>query len=278
VVPAVAGLKRQGASKGAVLSFLIATPETGADSIPLTYALMDPLMAIIRPVAAFITAVTAGIAQNLLGNGAADPDAPLPGIVLNAVPIRPPLIARIRMGVRYAFSDLLVEIAPSFIAGLLLAGAIMVWIPETFVEAYLGNPWTAMGAMLVIGLPLYVCATSSTPIAAAFILKGINPGAALVFLLVGPATNAASLTMVSGMLGRRSVSIYLMAVIGCSLALGLMTDQIYGVLGMSPVASAGQAREFIPDAAKTVAAFGLLALMAPALKRLRFPKPAKKTS
>ena len=275
-MPAVAGLKRQGASKGAVLSFLISTPETGADSIPITYALMDPIMTVIRPVAAFFTAMTAGIAQNLFGGDSGDASDGKPIAPLPAGFQRPPLIVRLRSGIRFAFSTLLVEIAPSFILGILLAGIIMAWIPASFVDAYLGNPWTAMLAMLVLGLPLYVCATSSTPIAAAFILKGINPGAALVFLLVGPATNAASLTMVSRLLGRRTMGIYLAAVIGCSLLLGFMTDQLYSMLQISPVATAGQARELIPDAVKIVAAFVLLGLMSPALKRIRLRKTADK--
>jgi len=118
-----------------------------------------------------------------------------------------------------------------------------------------------MVAMLVAGIPMYVCATSSTPIAAALILKGLNPGAALVFLLAGPATNVATLSMVSGLLGKRSMIIYLTAIVICSFAMGLIVDYLYVTLGIQPVAIAGQAAELLPEWLKIGSAVLLAGLL-----------------
>ena len=147
---------------------------------------------------------------------------------------------------KYAFVDLLGDIGKWFILGILLAGLISYLIPDTLFESYLTNNFIAMLVMLMVGLPMYVCATSSTPIAAALVLKGLNPGAALVFLLAGPATNIASLSMVSGLLGKRSLLIYLGSIAACSLALGVVTDMIYFGIGITAKASAGQAAEIFP--------------------------------
>ena len=124
-------------------------------------------------------------------------------------------------------------------------------------------------ATLVAGIPMYVCATSSTPIAAALILKGLNPGAALVFLLAGPATNVATLSMVSGLLGKRSVVIYLSAIVACSFAMGLLVDFLYATFQLQPTAIAGQAAELIPDWLKTGAAFVLIGLLGYSFWRTR---------
>ncbi len=261
VIPAAAGLKKQGASRSATLSFLISTPETGMDSIPITYALMDPLMAVVRPVAAFFTAVVAGLAESLFGRkDLPDAQPPGPQISSRQSPGQP-LFERVTAGLRYAFGELLGDIGPWFLFGVVLAGLIITLVPDDLIGGYLGNPLLAMGVMLVAGIPMYVCATSSTPIAAALILKGLNPGAALVFLLAGPATNVATLSMVSGLLGKRSVVIYLSAIVGCSFVMGLLVDFLYATFQLQPTAIAGQAAELIPDWLKTGAAFVLIGLL-----------------
>lgn len=284
VIPAAAGLKKQGASRGATLSFLISTPETGMDSIPITYALIDPIMTVVRPIAAFFTAVVAGFSENLLGRRDDDqkdaaqavPAAPTssPGFSSNpkteANPNQP-LSRRVKDGLQYAFGELLGDIGPWFIFGVLLAGLIIALVPDDLIGGYLGNPLLAMAAMLVAGIPMYVCATSSTPIAAALILKGLNPGAALVFLLAGPATNVATLSMVSGMLGKRSVAIYLAAIVVCSFAMGLLVDFLYVTFQIQPLAVAGQAAELLPEWIKLGSAFVLMVLLG------RIFWPARKT-
>ncbi|MDP3282936.1 MAG: SO_0444 family Cu/Zn efflux transporter, partial [Desulfobacterales bacterium] len=197
VVPAAAGLKKQGANNGATLAFLISTPETGVDSIPLTYALMDPLMAIIRPVVAFISAVTAGLIENFVGKPGVSNELPF-GSTQSLCRSKTSSYAKQNLGfiksskiyggLKYAFIDLLGDIGKWFVIGLLISGLISYLMPDNMIETYLGNDFLAMLVMLITGIPMYVCATSSPPIAAALVLKGLNPGAALVFLLAGPAT------------------------------------------------------------------------------------------
>lgn len=275
VVPAAAELKRRGANSGATLSFLISTPESGMDSIPVTYALMDPVITVMRPVAAFVTAVVAGIAENsfvarkALGQAPVrDADAKACGCSCGTAapetvdPSRPPLAERIVAGLKYAFLDLLGDIGKWFLLGVLMAGVISFLIPETLFDHYLDDNFTAMAVMLLAGLPMYVCATSSTPIAAALVLKGLNPGAALVFLLSGPATNIASLSMVAGLLGRRSLMIYLASIVTCSLLFGVLTDALYHGLGITAKASAGQAAEILPYHFELGAAVLLAVLLA----------------
>ena len=260
VVPAALSLKKQGANNGATLSFLISTPESGFDSIPITYALMDPIITVIRPIAAFITAIFAGITENIFGctknvsenisqNGctAANNCSCNESKISQNNPVKTAFTKKIIFGLKYAFVDLLGDIGKWFIIGILLAGLISYLIPDSLFESYLSNNFIAMLVMLIVGMPMYVCATSSTPIAAAFVLKGLNPGAALVFLLSGPATNIAALSMVSGLLGKRSLFIYLGSIALCSLAIGLFTDMLYYGIGAKAGAITEQVGKTFPS-------------------------------
>jgi len=133
----------------------------------------------------------------------------------------------------FAFNDLLGDIGTWFLLGVVIAGLIGVFLPASFIEAHLGEGFMPMVIMLIVGIPLYVCATATTPIAAALALKGLSPGAALVFLLAGPATNAASLAVVSRILGKKATALYLAAIAACSLVLGVAANYFYGMLGFS---------------------------------------------
>ena len=277
VVPAAAGLHKQGANRGATLSFLISTPETGMDSIPVTYALMGSVMAIVRPVAAFTTAMIAGIIENVFGKtkaiGSNQPSTEniedsccTSGHPNSSNHTHPEVTGkRLHAGMKYAFVELLGDIGPWFLIGVLLAGFISSVIPDNFTDAFPGGRFTAMLVMLVAGIPMYICATSSTPIAAALVLKGLSPGAALVFLLAGPATNAASLTMVAKLLGKRSVAIYLGAIALCSLAFGVLTDWVYQKLDLSAEAIVANVSDIIPPAIEIAAAALLFFLIVNAL-------------
>lgn len=276
VVPAALSLKKQGANNGATLSFLISTPESGFDSIPITYALMDPIITVMRPVAAFITAIIAGLTENIFGSLKNIPDKSYQNqfVTTNSCgcngaeicqnnPTKMPFYKKILSGLKYAYVDLLGDIGKWFILGIFLAGLISYLIPDALFESYLSNNFIAMLVMLMAGMPMYVCATSSTPIAAALVLKGLNPGAALVFLLSGPATNIASLSMVSGIFGKRSLFIYLGSIISCSLTIGFITDMIYFGIGIKAGAMTGQVVEIFPKAVEfgsAVILAGLLAL------------------
>lgn len=259
VLPAAASLKRQGANNGATTAFLISTPESGVDSIAITYALLDPVMTVARPVSAFITAVAAGISENLLHT---QKEEDWKRVVDKSCPVDnccdgedcPPeehsmhhtMGEKLRAGLRYTVDDLWGDLAGWFFAGLLLAGVISTLIPQELMTRYLGGGLHSMLVMLMVGIPMYICATASTPVAAALILKGVSPGAALVFLLVGPATNVTSLSVLFGILGKRATAIYLVTLSVFAVLSGLILDQVYNFFGISAQAIAGQAGEVIP--------------------------------
>lgn len=280
VLPAAAELKRQGANQGATTAFLIATPESGVDSLAVSWALLDPILTVARPLAAFITATLTGLAQGLLGGepGPAPSPGPAPacapacgcGHAQPEAPAPASLASRLRLGLGQALGELWQDMAGWFFLGILLAGAISALVPESWMASHLGGGLNSMLWMLLAGVPLYICATSSTPIAAALILKGVSPGAALVFLLSGPATNATSLTVLLGILGRRGTALYLAGICLCSLALGLAVDGLYRFWGISPQAVVGQAAELLPAWLQVAGASLLLLIsIAPAWRALR---------
>ncbi len=259
VIPAAAGLRHQKASKGSVASFMISTPETGVDSIAITYALLDPVMTITRPIAAFVTATTTGLLVNMFDRDskpAKKQASPGPGTILPMAPAgsaphnldcdcgdlfcsssaKTPLRVcwdKLYQGMSFSFGALLREIGPWLLFGILLAALITVFISPEMIHSYLGGGIFSMLVMLALATPLYVCATASTPIAAALALKGLSPGAVLVFLLAGPATNMAALTVVARLLGRKTAFIYAGSIIVCSLIFGLVVNWFYFTMGLS---------------------------------------------
>ena len=266
VIPTALALRKSGASKGATTSFLIATPETGVDSIGLTWALMDPIMTIARPVAALLTAIGCGSLVNLLVRrklddpGAADNDDQQeqtrsccqetegaaesetdPDRICCADQARTSerkgLASVLKRAVRYGYGSLMSDLTPWFILGFMVSGLIMVLVPDDILGTMLpqGFNWLTMLLMLVIGIPLYICATASTPVAAALVAKGLDPGAALVLLLAGPATNVSTLLFVRGFLGKRVLSIYLAGIAVACLALGFLVNLVYSLLEIDPV-------------------------------------------
>lgn len=272
MLPAAASLKKQGANKGATTAFLISTPESGVDSIAITYALLDPIMTVIRPVAAFFSALAAGVLENLLSYTGKNDNL----VAQNNCPVDnccdgidcPPEVHRnhhtffekILAGIRFAVIDVWGDIVIWFFTGLLLAGVITVAIPDDLMAGWLGGGLGSMLLMLLFGIPLYICATASTPIAAALILKGVSPGAALVFLLVGPATNVTSLSVLYGILGKKSVFRYLIVLSSMAVAFGLGVDLLYEILEISPIAIIGEAAELVPYWTKLMATFVLVLL------------------
>jgi uncharacterized membrane protein YraQ (UPF0718 family) len=287
VLPAAVFLQKQGANKGATTAFLISTPESGVDSIAISYALLDPIMTVIRPVAAFITAMAAGFIENIIDWP--EPLAPNIGIPVNNqrekdmtsapdIPANNGKWSRTIDALRYALVDVWGDIALWFFAGLLIAGLIMVLIPDELMTRWLDGGFSSMLIMLVIGIPLYICATASTPVAAALILKGVSPGTALVFLLVGPATNITSLSVLIGILGKKGTVRYLLILSSCAILFGLIVDQLYVMAGISPQAVIGEASELVPYGLKLVGAFLLLFIsirpLSSWLKKMIAPKKA----
>ncbi len=242
IVPASIELHRKGASRAASLSFLITTPESGVDSILVTWGMLGPIMAVARPVASFLTALLAGaialLTPSQAGTGAQDPappadpcscDEPLveARAVVGAARRHPPLV---RMA-RHAFIDLLDDLVFWLVLGFLVAGAIIAMVPGDLAKHGLGSGIAPMLIMLAVGIPMYMCASASTPVGAALIGKGLSPGAALVFLLSGPATNAATLVLLLRHFGRTFVAIYLASVAVASVVCGLLLDALVRVVG-----------------------------------------------
>jgi uncharacterized membrane protein YraQ (UPF0718 family) len=253
VLPAALAIRKQGANDGAVTSFLVSTPATGVDSIAITYALLGPIMAIVRPIVAFISGVATGLVQALSSGSKAT--APTPAAGAEACEVDaccsgadcPPeehaahhgFVRRVGAGLRYGFVELLGEISGWFLLGVLIAGVITFLVPEELIGKYSGGGLVTMLVMLVVGVPLYVCSSASVPIAAALIVKGLSPGAALVLLMAGPATNATSLTVVGGMLGRRAAAIYIAGISVCAVLMGLLLDAFLKLTGWKVVPTIG---------------------------------------
>jgi uncharacterized membrane protein YraQ (UPF0718 family) len=288
VLPAAASLKRQGATNGAITAFLVSTPESGIDSVAITYALLDPIMTVARPVSAFLAAVTAGVAENLFnapaeGDGLRrDLSCPVDGCC-DGIDCMPEEHGRhhtfgekLWAGLKFSITGLWDDLAGWFLLGVIIGGMIVVLVPTGLMTRYLGGGLLSMLLALLVGIPIYVCATASTPIAAALIMKGVSPGAALVFLLVGPATNIMSLSVLFGILGKRATAIYVLTLSFSAVSCGLILDQIYGAFGLAAHAIAGQASEVIPLTAQWAGAVVLLSFSVnPIYRRLNrfFKKP-----
>ena len=263
VIPVAASLKRHGAGRGAVMAFLLSTPQTGADSILATYGMLGFVMAVFRPLAAFVTGLLGGFLVNLLPEPApeetpaapsaaccaAQPDTP-------ATPTRPAW----QRALRHGFIQLPGDIGGALLLGILLAAAVVTFMPDRIFERLAGGGFATMLLMMLVGIPLYVCATASIPIAAALVLKGISPGAALVFLIAGPATNAATLAALTRMLGKGAVAVYLATVAVTALASGMLLDLL--LPDGLPVAALEHSHAAMPGAWRAVASIILLILLA----------------
>lgn len=238
VIPVSAGLRRQGASRGATSAFLLSTPQTGVDSILATYALLGPVFAVIRPVVALVSGVVGGLVIDFAGWKDDIADAK-PQALNDAqcasddccTPIHQEVAAtawdRFRGAVKYGFVTLPRDIAVHLLIGVAIAGALTVLIEPNIAARWLGGGLLSLVAMMVIGLPLYVCATGSIPLALAFMYMGASPGAALVFLIAGPETNAATLAVTWKLLGKRSAVLYLLIAAATALGAGYAVDLLW---------------------------------------------------
>lgn len=272
VLPAAASLQKQGANNGATAAFLISTPESGVDSISITYALLDPIMTIARPVSAFFSAMIAGVGINVFLPEESGKDKHSIKLsesscgctgTCSAPIIQQPtqgLFSKLKVGLQYAVTDIWGDLAGWFFIGLLAAGLITVVIPDEAIASYLGGGLSSMLLMLCLGIPLYICATASTPIAAAFILKGVSPGTALVFLLVGPATNITSLSVLFGILGKKATAFYLIAMAIVAVICGLLLDLVYFSFGISAAAVVSSNSDVLPGSVTIIATMLLILL------------------
>jgi uncharacterized protein len=225
VIPITVSLKKQGAGRGAAGSFLISTPQTGLDSFFATYAMLGWAFAIIRPIVAFITGIIGGLLMENFGAPKKEKETEAPtDTPKEENNTRPRGWKTIPAVLHYGFIKLLGNIASALLVGLILAAFIQLLVPPDFGAKYLQSDWLAMPAMLLFGIPLYVCSTASIPIAASLIIKGISPGAALVFLITGPATNIATITIMSKVLGKKAVIIYVITVAVAAIIAGYILN------------------------------------------------------
>ena len=226
VIPVSASIRQHGASRAATTSFLLSTPQTGVDSIAVTYAMLGPVFAVFRPLAALVTGILGGVLVQLFGS----PDEAGPSQQPESVGCtnsccqgdqsRGPM-ARALV---YGFITLPRDIGGALVVGILIAGAMAALIPPGQLHAYVGSGIASILLLMAAGVPLYVCATASVPIAAGLMHVGASPGAALAFLIAGPATNAAALTTIWKVLGRRTAILYLVTVAASAIGWGLFLD------------------------------------------------------
>lgn len=286
VIPAALGLRRSGASKSSTISFLVSTPETGVDSVSVSYALLGPLFAIIRPIAAVASAIYAGIMVKVFGdsdskvNKTAEPvssccesettkpvesspccstkaevaqpssccsssqhesgnhsmnanstSAEHTDHSLNAFSSFSNAAASAARVARYASGKLLEDIVVWLLIGLALAAAIKTWVPTDFLTQW-GDGLVAMLVMAFIGIPMYICATASTPLAVGFLAAGLSPGAILVFLMAGPATNISTMGMIKQEMGLKTLALYLVSVVSASIAFGYLLNYLVSAMSL----------------------------------------------
>jgi len=275
VIPTGVSFHKNGASKGASVSFLISTPQTGVDSVLATYSLMGWPFAVIRPLVALFTGISGGLLTNIFAKDkpAEAPMAqPTPGADISCAdgcdedtPQDQPVsaIGKVKQLFRYAFVEFLQDISDWLLIGLALAALISVALPDTFFTEYVTNDYWGILIALVASVPMYICATGSIPIAATLLMKGISPGAALVFLMAGPATNAATITVIGKSLGRNALIVYLASIIGGALLFGILINEFvpasWLLMGISE--HAGHQHEMLPFWLQTASSVLLVGAM-----------------
>jgi len=233
VIPVAATLRDSGASKGSTVSFLVSTPQTGVDSIFLTYGMLGPVFALFRPLAAFVSGIFSGMVINSFDDDThhhlPDPD--------DAPNDKKPFIERLYSGLSYGFLTLPSDIVVPLFQGLIIAAAIAIIIPPDFIaEKFSTSSYIMLFMMLAVSLPIYVCATASIPIAVALMAKGVTAGAVFVFLMAGPATNASSIAVVKNILGRKTMAHYLFLISSTAIVFGFILDSFI-TIGLPAVSS-----------------------------------------
>ncbi|UCG50956.1 MAG: SO_0444 family Cu/Zn efflux transporter [Candidatus Latescibacterota bacterium] len=292
VLPTALTLRRQGASKGATASFLVSVPETDIISIVLTLALLGPIMAVARPVAAMATAIVTGFVANRVDawaggarqrvtSGSTGKDAtdapstdhlePARGIHEKTVVESPPKRRWPARVIHFGFVEMFDDIVGQLAIGIILAGVIVVWLPGFRLESIVsGSPLTYL-VMLAIGIPVYVCATASTPLAVGLIAGGVSPGAALVFLLAGPATNIASLLVLGRQFGRRVLVGYISSIAVVSVIVGVLFDRLLGPATVMSQLSMPPMAEETTSVIQIVASIVFVTLLVLSFRRTRQP-------
>ena len=292
VLPAAIGLRRAGASDGATLSFLVATPETGVDSIGVSYVLLGPFMTIVRVIAAVVSAIITGmLAVLVLGRqkkvilegeaissccsgGCSSEPAPVievensccsSGSCSGESKAGSEFWSRNLSGLKYALTDIWDDISYWLLFGIAMAAVLATFFPSQALAEW-GSGLPAMILMLLIGIPMYICATASTPLAAGLLIAGISPGTVLVLLLAGPATNMATIAILFKEMGKRVVIVYLIGISLSSIGFGLLTDYVVAANAIDISAQIEGATEVVPE---WLAIMSIIVLIAATIKPLR---------
>ncbi len=272
-LPAAISLSRAGASRASTTSFLISTPETGIDSVALSWVLLGPVMALLRPFAAILSAISAGLMVGVTEDGEITKQ-PSDGCdaaaccSCNGAEVKAGFWRRTFDGLRYAFTDLLDDLAPWLLVGMVAAGCVVTFAPPNMLVEW-GSGLGAMLLVLIISVPMYVCATASTPLAHAMLFAGVSPGTVLVFLLAGPASNIASLALVRKELGGRALAAYLFGVCGIAVLLGLALDWVIVEYGLDVLAGSSLRDHISHESSIVFATLCLLLLVVCGVKPLR---------
>ncbi len=277
-IPTALALYRGGAGRGPSTAFLIGTPGIGIDSLAVTYALLGPLMAVVRAASAVVTAISTGVLVATTERSEALPrttatsacqggcgsSQPLPAVT----PPPAPLGARLAAGLRYAFTEVLDDISIWIVLGLVFAGVLMTFLPPDQFAAY-GSGLVAMLLMAVIGIPLYLCASAATPIGESLLLAGVSPGTVLVLLLAAPITSLATLGVLRREMGNQALLYYVAGIFVTTVSLGLAVDAGVAALGVDVGTQVGAAREWLPESLAWACLILLLILgIAPLRRRI----------
>lgn len=333
VIPAAVGLRRAGASKSATTAFLVSTPETGVDSVSVSYVLLGPFMAVIRPIAAVCSAITAGVLvgkdseshqheHNTLTKsqgasccstkevvqtkptsccstadltatkscGGTSADATLAETSCcakesSAVAKKASCcdddevmqvetsFAKLKRAISFSCNKLLEDTMVWLLIGLFFAALVQTYVPASYLSQW-GSGILAMLVVILISIPMYICATASTPIAAGLLLSGVSPGAVLVFMLAGPATNIATLGVVAKELGRRAVFAYLVGVIGVALLFGFLTDYLVVEYGFVVAPMMAEEHQVLPHWLSVASGVVLALLIARLVLKKLIKQPA----
>ena len=267
VIPVFSYLKKHGASKASTTSFLISTPQTGVDSIMVTYGLLGPIFAIYRPIIAFISGIIGGILVSVLdedrtvgeissscSNDCCEDEGSIAWRIFD-----------------YGFIKLAQDIAQPLIVGIVVAALIFFFIPPNYFQS-IGAGITGMLIMLILGLPSYICATASIPMALALHVQGgFSMGSLMVFLMCGPATNIATISVSLKQIGRKSTLIYIGSIIFCSILSGLLFDIIFP--GLTVQDSLSSSMHMIPQSVSTISAVFLLMILFNSIRLNYFTYP-----
>lgn len=278
VIPVATELRRSGASAPATSSFLVATPETGVDSVSVSYAMLGPVFAIYRPITAVLSAIFTGLLVSTTDNikqqkddNEKEDESEKPSCCSSNKPVAEApveieessccssnaakedqasnqanlIIGKTVSGIKYASTKLIDDLIIWLFIGLLFATLIKTFVPESFLLSY-GNGLPAMLLMILISIPMYICATASTPIAAGLIMAGLSPGAALVFMMAGPATNISTLGVIKKEMGGPVLVRYLAGISVSAIAFGLMLDWALQFYSIDISQQMGHSHEILP--------------------------------